>query len=135
MLTNWKEFTNQEKIIKLLFFILLSKFILIACYDFYWISEVRYATIAMRMAITNNYLMPFFSPDEPFFGKPPLAFWASAVSFEFLDFTEFAGRLPHFIALLITLLFVFLATNKIYNYEVAIFSVLNITCTVIFYFA
>jgi len=133
MLTKYKKLNNQEKIIWLLFFILMSKFILISCYNFYWISEVRYASIAMRMALNNNYLMPFFSPDEPFFGKPPLAFWASAISFELLGFTEFAGRLPHFIALLFTLLFIFLATKKIYNQEVAILSVLNISCTLIFY--
>jgi len=133
MLTEYKKLNNQEKIIWLLFFILVSKFILIACYDFYWISEVRYASIAMRMALTNNYLMPFFSPDEPFFGKPPLAFWASAVSFECLGFTEFAGRLPHLLALILTLIFVAKATSKIYNREVAIFSVLTISCTLICY--
>ena len=133
MLTSYQKLNNQEKIIWLLFFIFVNKFILLSCYNFYLISEARYASIAMRMAINNNYLMPFFSPEEPFFGKPPLAFWASAISFEFLGFTEFAGRLPHFIALLVTLLFVFLATSKIYNYEVAVLSVLTITCTVIFY--
>ena len=133
MLTEYKKLNSQEKIIWFLFFILVSKFILISCCSFYWISEARYASIAMRMALNNNYLMPFFSPDEPFFGKPPLVFWASAVSFEFLDFTEFAGRLPHFLALLLVLLFIFLSTEKIYNQEVAVFSVLTTSCTLIFY--
>ncbi|NBR95553.1 MAG: hypothetical protein EBT55_04535 [Proteobacteria bacterium] len=133
MFEKYKQLSDQQKIIKLLFFVFISKFILIACYDFYWISEARYATIAMRMALNNNYLMPFFSPDEPFFGKPPLAFWVSAVSFELFNFSEFAGRLPHFLALILTLIFVFVATNKIYNQEVAIFSVLTISATLICY--
>jgi len=57
-------------------------------------SEPRYAAIAQIMAQSNDWITPWFSPGVPFWGKPPLSFWAQAFSFKLFGINEFTGRLP-----------------------------------------
>ncbi|MGG4605588.1 ArnT family glycosyltransferase [Paenalcaligenes sp. Me131] len=57
-------------------------------------SEPRYAAIAQIMVQSNDWITPWFSPDVPFWGKPPLSFWAQALSFKVFGIHEFTGRLP-----------------------------------------
>ncbi|WP_341668748.1 ArnT family glycosyltransferase [Alcaligenes sp. SDU_A2] len=65
-------------------------------------SEPRYAEIARLMAATGDWITPWFEPGVPFWGKPPLAFWASALSFRLFGYTDFAARLPAWLATLAT---------------------------------
>ncbi len=59
-------------------------------------SEPRYAEIARLMAASDDWITPWFEPGVPFWGKPPLAFWAQALSIELFGLSEFALRLPTF---------------------------------------
>jgi len=61
-------------------------------------TEARYGFIAMLMVQTNNWITPFFKQDIPFWGKPPLSFWAQAGSAKLLGLNEFALRFPAWIA-------------------------------------
>lgn len=61
-------------------------------------SEPRYAEIARLMVETGNWVTPWFTPDVPFWGKPPLSFWAQAAAFHLLGVNEFAARLPSLVA-------------------------------------
>lgn len=65
-------------------------------------SEPRYAEIARLMIVTNDWITPWFSPEVPFWGKPPFAFWAQALSFKLFGMNEFAVRLPSWFATLIS---------------------------------
>lgn len=58
-------------------------------------SEARYAEIARLMAESGDWITPWFEPGTPFWGKPPLAFWLSALSFKLFGINEFAARIPH----------------------------------------
>jgi len=57
-------------------------------------TEARYAEIARIMAETGDWITPYFDYGVPFWGKPPLAFWAQALSFKIFGINEFAPRLP-----------------------------------------
>lgn len=57
-------------------------------------TEPRYAEIARLMAVTNDWITPWFAPEVPFWGKPPLPFWLQAISINILGFSDFAVRLP-----------------------------------------
>jgi 4-amino-4-deoxy-L-arabinose transferase-like glycosyltransferase len=60
-------------------------------------TEARYADIARRMLQANDWITPWIGDGVPFWGKPPLSFWATRLSFEALGINEFAARLPHFL--------------------------------------
>ena len=63
-------------------------------------TEARYGAIARLMAVTGDWITPWFAPGVPFWGKPPLAFWAQALSFLALGGNELALRLPSWLACL-----------------------------------
>ncbi|MDR4127304.1 ArnT family glycosyltransferase [Yanghanlia caeni] len=69
---------------------------------FYDTSEPRYAEIARVMAQSEDWITPWFDVDVPFWGKPPLSFWAQALSMKVLGVTEFAGRFPSWLCLILT---------------------------------
>ena len=57
-------------------------------------TESRYAEIARKMLETGNWLTPQFDYGVPFWGKPPLSTWLSAISMAVFGVNEFAARLP-----------------------------------------
>lgn len=69
-------------------------------------TEARYGEIARIMVDTGNWLVPQIDYGMPFWGKPPLSFWASALSIELFHNSEFFLRLPHLLAAIGVLLLV-----------------------------
>lgn len=65
-------------------------------------TEPRYAEIARLMAETGDWITPWFEPGVPFWGKPPLSFWAQAAAIRIFGDSELAIRLPSMLALLLT---------------------------------
>lgn len=63
-------------------------------------TEARYAEISRVMFSLGDWITPWYNTNIPFWGKPPLSFWATAASFGVLGVNEFAARLPHFLAAL-----------------------------------
>ncbi len=57
-------------------------------------TEARYAEIARKMLETGQWIVPQIGYDVPFWGKPPLSFWLTAMSYELLGVNEFAARIP-----------------------------------------
>jgi 4-amino-4-deoxy-L-arabinose transferase-like glycosyltransferase len=60
-------------------------------------TEARYGEIARKMVELNDWVTPWFDYGVPYWGKPPLAFWATAISYKLFGINEFAARLPHLI--------------------------------------
>lgn len=63
-------------------------------------TEARYAEIGRVMAQMGDWVTPWYDAGVPFWGKPPLSFWATASSFQMLGVSEFSARLPHFLTAL-----------------------------------
>jgi 4-amino-4-deoxy-L-arabinose transferase-like glycosyltransferase len=63
-------------------------------------SEPRYAEIARLMAVSGDWITPWFSPGVPFWGKPPLAFWLQALCIRAFGLSEFSIRLASLPAIL-----------------------------------
>ncbi len=66
-------------------------------------TEARYGEISRLMVELNDWVTPWFTYDVPFWGKPPLAFWISALSFKVFGINEFAARFPHWLAGMVVL--------------------------------
>lgn len=57
-------------------------------------SEARYGEMARKMVELDDWIMPMFTYEQPFWGKPPLSFWTQATSIKWLGTSEFALRFP-----------------------------------------
>jgi 4-amino-4-deoxy-L-arabinose transferase-like glycosyltransferase len=82
-------------------------------------TEPRYAEIARLMMTSNDWITPWFEPEVPFWGKPPLSFWAQAISFKLFGVNEFAGRLPALLAFIATAWMVWRLASSIAGQDVA----------------
>jgi len=60
-------------------------------------TEARYAEIARRMLAMNDWVTPWFAEGVPFWGKPPLSFWATQVGYTVFGVGEWGARLPHYL--------------------------------------
>lgn len=70
-------------------------------------SEARYAEMARKILDYQDWITLWFTADQPFWGKPPAAFWSVAASFAAFGVNEFAARLPSLIFTLLTALLVY----------------------------
>ncbi|MBB6520074.1 ArnT family glycosyltransferase [Pseudoteredinibacter isoporae] len=91
---------TTAKLYGLLMAILLIRLALLAVYPLLDTSEARYAEMARKMVELNDWVTPMFDYEVPFWGKPPLSFWAQALSIKIFGPNEFAVRLPSLLYLL-----------------------------------
>lgn len=62
-------------------------------------TEARYAEIGWEMFRSGDWITPRLYLNGslvPFWGKPPLFFWLTAVAYHIFDASEFSARLPNF---------------------------------------
>lgn len=78
-------------------------------------SEPRYAEIARIMAVSGDWITPWFEPGVPFWGKPPLAFWAQALGIKLFGLSELAVRLPSFLVMLLVAGLVYIAAREVFG--------------------
>ena len=74
--------------------VVVARVVTLGAYPLMDTTEARYAEIARKMLETGDWLMPQFDYGLPFWGKPPLSTWLSALSMRALGVNEFAARLP-----------------------------------------
>ena len=110
---------QRTNIIWLLGALLLVRVIAMVVVPFADTTEPRYAEIARLMMTTNDWITPWFEPGVPFWGKPPLSFWAQAISFKLFGINEFAGRLPALLAFLATVWMLWRLAASVVNAHVA----------------
>ena len=60
-------------------------------------SEARYAEIARKMVMSGDWITLFHSDGMPFWAKPPLSTWLSAMGMSLFGIHAFAARLPIFL--------------------------------------
>jgi 4-amino-4-deoxy-L-arabinose transferase-like glycosyltransferase len=65
-------------------------------------TEARYGEIARKMLETGNWISPQWEYGVPFWGKPPLSFWAAAASMAVFGVNAFAARLATLVFALLT---------------------------------
>jgi 4-amino-4-deoxy-L-arabinose transferase-like glycosyltransferase len=96
-------------------------------------TEARYGEIARKMAETGDWITPWFDWNLPFWGKPPLSFWLSAISMRVLGETEFAARLPTLLLAIATGALVFYLMRRERGRDAAVLAVLVLATTLLFF--
>ncbi len=100
------------------------------------ITESRYATIALHMQRTGDWITPWVWFDGtllPFWGKPPLHFWLTAASFGLLGASEWTARLPGLLAGAATLAMVFAFARRTWNLRVAAVATTVLASSLLFF--
>jgi 4-amino-4-deoxy-L-arabinose transferase-like glycosyltransferase len=86
-------------------------------------TEGRYGSIPLKMVLTGNWITPFIPMDtgwEPFWGKPPLSFWLSAVALKAFGFGEWAVRLPSVLSAALMVWFTIVVGRIVFDKTVGI---------------
>lgn len=78
--------------------ILLLRLVSMGAYPLMDTTEARYGEMARKMLETGNWLTPQFDYGVPFWGKPPLSFWASALTMSVAGIGAWGARLAPFLA-------------------------------------
>ena len=89
-------------------------------------SEARYAAISANMARAGDWFVPSFTYKgvyQPFAGKPPFAFQASALSCKALGVSEFAVRLPSLVSWLALLAILYWSVRRTSSRDAAMLAV------------
>jgi 4-amino-4-deoxy-L-arabinose transferase-like glycosyltransferase len=69
-------------------------------------TEARYGEIARLMSETGNWITPQIDYGLPFWAKPPLSTWASALSISLFGSSEFFVRFPYLIVMVLLAIFI-----------------------------
>ena len=77
-------------------FVALARLLTLGLYPLTDTTEARYGEVARKMAELGNWVTPLYDYGVPFWAKPPLTTWLSAISIKVLGVNEFAARLPYF---------------------------------------
>src|SRR5258706_6192894 len=70
-------------------------------------DEGRYTQVALEMLGSGDFIHPRLHSEHPHYSKPPLTYWAIAASIDTLGHNEWAVRLPHALAFVLTVLLLF----------------------------
>jgi len=118
----------------LLLLVVLLRFSTLGAYPLMDPTEGRYAEIGREMVTTGNWVTPQLEQGKPFWGKPPLSFWMTAICFKVLGISELSARLASFIFILFMGLLTYAFARHLEGRVFAIFSVLILATTGLFHF-
>jgi 4-amino-4-deoxy-L-arabinose transferase-like glycosyltransferase len=111
----------------------LIRLITLGLYPLYDPSESRYAEMARKMIETQNWVTPMIDYGVPFWGKPPLTIWLTAVSLSIGGINEFFARLPSLMLGFGMVVIVYFLAKKQRGELVAALSVLVLSSSVLFF--
>lgn len=87
-------------------FIVLIRLVSLALYPLMDPTEARYAEMARKMLELGDFVVLHYTYESPFWGKPPLSFWGSALGMNLFGIDEFGARIaPFVVGLLVCALF------------------------------
>lgn len=127
--------TFSKLSLAIIFIALLTRLFGIIEYPLHDPTEARYAEIPRLIIETGNWIMPPFDYAVPFWGKPPLTFWLTAISFKLFGYSEFAARLPVFLLAGFMLWLTYRFAKVLQGAEKAAFSSIVLLSTALFFIA
>ena len=96
------QWLRNQPLLLLVFAVALIRLAMLGSYPLMDTTEARYGDIGRMMAVQNDWITPWIRPGIPFWGKPPLSFWSTALSIKIFGVNEFATRFPSWLLGMIT---------------------------------
>lgn len=106
---------------------LLIRLLSLATYPLMDTTEARYGEMARLMIETSNWITPQFDYGIPFWGKPPMFTWMSAIGIEAFGVNEFAVRFPHWLAGVVTIIAMAMFARR-FNFSGMVTAMVLATC-------
>ncbi len=132
-----QDFSLSAKLRRNLWYILLlllsTRLISLALLPITDSTEARYGEIARKMLETGNWVTLQYDYGVPFWAKPPLSTWLSAVSMGVFGVNAFAVRLPELFLGLSVLWMVWLLGKKRHNQDFSLLSVVLLSSMPLFF--
>ena len=85
------------------------------------VDAAQYAAMSMEMPKTHHFLQ-LYDGGNPYLDKPPLLMWLSSLSLYLLGISDFAYRLPSFLATILAVYSTYRLAKQWYNDSIAIWS-------------
>ena len=114
--------------------VLLLRLITLSVYPLMDSTEARYAEIAREMVATGNWVTPQLDPGKPYWGKPPLSIWSTALCYKVFGVSEFSARLSSFAFSILTMMLVLLLANSFRGRTFSLVVAIILTTNALFYF-
>jgi 4-amino-4-deoxy-L-arabinose transferase-like glycosyltransferase len=96
-------------------------------------DEAIYAQVSKEMVERNEWLTPHWN-GQPWFHKPPIYFWTTALLFEVFGISEFWSRFASALSGLAVLVLCYVITRRVYNRAAGVLAVLILLSTQLFMF-
>ncbi len=96
-------------------------------------DEPRYASTARDMVLNNNWIVPYFNA-APRINKPPLFYWAIAISYKIFGINENSARLPSALAAIGTVLITYLWGKRLAGRKNGFWAGMILTGSPLFFF-
>ncbi len=87
-------------------------------------TEARYAHTALIMAMSGDWITPYYDLDIPFWGKPPFSFWMEAFSINIFGINDFSARFPALIFTLMSMRLIYIYVKRFHSKESALWAIL-----------
>ena len=125
---------GSQPLLLLVFAVACARLIMLGSYPLMDTTEARYGDIGRMMTDQNDWITPWIRPGVPFWGKPPLSFWSTALSIKIFGANEFAARFPSWLLGVVTGVMVWdMAVRR--SFREAVISISLLSGCLIFYFA
>ncbi len=116
----------------------LAGFLVIRVLLIFWLpitdtTEARYAEIARKMLETGNWVTPQFDYGVPFWAKPPLHTWASAIGMKVFGVGHFGARVPILLLSMATLAVTYSLMRYRCGVDQALIAVTVLTSSLLFF--
>ena len=87
-------------------------------------TEARYAHTALLMAVSGDWITPYYDLGVAFWGKPPFSFWMEALSIKVFGVNDFSARFPALIFTLMSMGLIYTYLKRFHSKETALWGIL-----------